>query len=188
MKLRFSPVFLAATLIAVCVHADPQPAAPRQMRAVGHLSCGGAALTAETVYLDVPNQDFQPFSQRITLQQPGSKNSTVLHHGGRPLQQTFLKDAPVLDAAVSSWACLKSTDGQAYIYVLYVCTESDLRPQCAGMSREWGRLFNPQGKELTAGYPHDGPRASALMRRLGLGRYANEPMPLQSIDDSANPR
>lgn len=90
-----------------------------------------------------------------------------------------------LDAAASGWSCLKSTEGKAYIYVLYICTESDRRPPCAGTSREWGRLFDPQGKELTAGFPHDGPRESALM--MGLGRYKDEPMPMRSIDDSANP-
>ncbi|GLQ91218.1 hypothetical protein [Dyella acidisoli] len=186
MRLRRSLIFLVAILAAGCVHASPQPAAPKRITATGHLSCGGASLTVETVYLDVPDQDFQPLSQRITMQRPGSNGSIGLHHDGRPLRQPFLKNTQVLDAAVSGWTCLMSADGKAYIYVSYVCTESDLRPDCEGTSREWGRLFDPQGKELTAGFPHDGPRMSALMKRMGLGRYEDQPIPLQGIDDSAN--
>ncbi|WP_333676210.1 hypothetical protein [Dyella sp.] len=186
MKLPFLPIFLAAILAVACAQASPQRAAPKQMTATGHLSCGGAQLMAETVYLDVPDQDLQPLSQRITLQRQGANDSVALHHDGRPLRQPFLKDTPVLDAAVSSWTCLTAADGKAYIYLFYVCTESDLRPDCVGTSREWGRVFDLQGKELSAGFPHDGPRTSALMKRLGLGRYEDRPMPLQSIDDSAN--
>lgn len=186
MKLRCSPIVLAAILAAACVCASPQPATPKQTTAMGHLSCGGANLTAETVYLDVPDQDFQPLSQRITLERPGSNGSLVLHHDGRPLRQPFLKNTQVLDAAVSGWTCLTAADGKAYIYVSYVCTESDLRPDCEGTSREWGRLFDPQGKELTTGFSRDGPRTSALMKRLGLGRYEKEPIQLLGIDDSAN--
>jgi hypothetical protein len=177
---------LAAMLSVSHVQASTQPVPPKRTTAIGHLSCGGANLTAETVYLDVPDQDFQPLSQRITLQRPGTNGSMVLHHDGRPLRQPFLKDTPVLDAAASGWACLTAADGKAYIYVSYVCTESDLRPDCEGTSREWGRLFDPEGKELTAGLPHGGPRMSALMKRLGLGRYEKEPIQLQGIDDSAN--
>ncbi|RUL77722.1 hypothetical protein [Dyella choica] len=187
MRRRFSLVFLATVLAAVFAQACAQAAAPRRMTAIGHLSCGGASLTAETVYLDVPDQDLQPLSQRIALKRLGQNVSTVLHHDGRPLRQPFLKNTPVLDAAVSSWTCLTADDGKAYVYVFYVCTESDLRPDCAGTSREWGRLFDPQGKEMTADLPHAGPRTSALMKRLGLGRYENEPMPLRGIDDAANP-
>ena len=178
---------LAAMLSVSHVRASTQPAPLKRTTAIGHLSCGGASLTAETVYLDVPDQDFQPLSQRITLQRPGTNGSVVLHHDGRPLRQPFLKDTPVLDAAASGWACLAAADGKAYIYVSYVCTESDLRPDCEGTSREWGRLFDPEGKELTAGLPHGGPRMSALMKRLGLGRYEKEPIQLQGIDDSASP-
>ena len=187
MRRRFLLVFLAAILAGACVQASAQAAAPKRITAIGHLSCGGASLTAETVYLDVPDQDLQPLSQRIALKRLGSNVSTVLPHDGRPLRQPFLKSTPVLDAAVSSWTCLTAADGKAYIYVFYACTESDLRPDCVGTSREWGRLFDPQGKEMTAGLPHAGPRASALMKRLGLGRYENEPMPLRGIDDAASP-
>ena len=186
MKPRFFPIFLAAMLIVSVVRADPQPTTPKRTTAIGHLSCGGASLMAETVYLDVPDQDFQPLSQHITLQRPGSNGSMALNHDGRPLRQPFLKDTPVLDAAVSGWACLTAADGKAYIYVSYVCTESDLRPDCEGTSREWGRLFDPEGKELTAGFPHGGPRTSALMKRLGLGRYEEKAIQLQGIDDAAN--
>ncbi|GGA38387.1 hypothetical protein [Dyella nitratireducens] len=188
MKLRFSPVLLAAMLVVSCVQAGPQPAAPKRSTGIGHLACGGSSLTAETVYLDVPDQEMQRPSQRITLRRPGSNVSIVLPHDGRLFRQPFLKNTPVLDAVVSGWTCLTAADGKAYIYVSYTCMESDLRPDCAGTSREWMRLFDPQGKELNAGFPRDaGPRTSALMKRLGLGRYEDEGVSLQGIDDSANP-
>lgn len=99
MKSRLFQAFFCAILVASCAHAEPQSAAPKHVTAMGHLSCGGAALTAETVYLDVPDRDFQPLSQRITLQQPGY-SPTVLHHDGRPRHQPFLQDTAVLDAGV----------------------------------------------------------------------------------------
>lgn len=173
-------------LAASGVQAGPRAEAFKQITAIGHLSCGGATLTVDTMYLDVPDQDFQPLSQRIVLRRQGTKRPIVLRHDGRPLRQSFLKNPQVLDAAVSGWTCLTAAGGKAYVYLSYVCTESDSRPDCVGTSREWARLFDSQGKELTAGLPHDGPRMSALMKRLGLGRYETEPIQLQSIDDSAN--
>jgi hypothetical protein len=186
MKLRILSIFLAAMLAISCVYAGARPAAVKSITTLGYLNCGGARLAVGTVYLDVPDQDFQPLSQRITLQRPGTNGLVVLHHDGRPLRQSFLKNTWVLDAALSGWTCLTATDGKAYVYVSYVCTQSDSRPDCDGTSREWGRLFDPKGKELTAGFPHGGPSLSVLMKRLGLGRYENGPIQLQSIDDSAN--
>jgi hypothetical protein len=89
----------------------------------------------------------------------------------------------VLDASVTGWACLAGTAGKAYVYVVYTCAESRLRPECEGERREWARLFDIRGNPLNAGFSHDGPHTPELMKRLGLGRYVHDGVQLKDIDN-----
>ena len=179
MNAKLLLLAFASVVMAFCVQASDR--APGTSR-VGHLHCGGASLTASTVYLDVDDQDRQTFSQRITLMRAENHAPSSLPRDGRPIRQPFLKNTPVLDAAVTGWACLQAADGKAYIYVLYTCVESVLRPDCEGDRREWARLFDAQGKALNADFPHEGPRTPELMKKLGLGHYVDGGVPLQDID------
>lgn len=143
----------------------PDAAAP----VVGHLACGGATLTARTLFREVADHDRQVLSQTITLVPPGATTGSPLKLDARPLRQPFLRDTPVLDASVTGWACVTSADHKSYVYLSLTCTESPLRPACAGPTREWTRLYDLRGRALDAGYPRDaGPREAALTRRLKL--------------------
>lgn len=115
------------------------------------------------------------------LTSAGRRVPIVLRGDGRPLHQPFLNDAPVLDASVTGWACLSAAGGKTYFYLVYTCTDSPLRPDCEGDHREWARLFNTQGEPLNERFPHGGPRALALMKKLDLGRYVNDGVQLEDI-------
>jgi hypothetical protein len=182
-------LFIAASSGAcwIALAADapgPPPASlPSEIVRVGHLACGGASFTLQGHYLDVPDHEFQTVAQRLTLERPKESTALVtLPHEGRPLRQPFLENVPVLDASITGWTCLGASTGKSYLYVVYTCAESPLRPDCVGPKREWDRLFDTKGRALNAGYPKSGSRTSALMKRLGLGRYA-EGVQLQDIDD-----
>lgn len=179
MNAKLLLLAFASVVMASCAQASDHASGTSH---VGHLRCGGASLTASTVYLDVDDQDRQTFSQRITLMRAENHAPSSLPSDGQPIRQPFLKNTPVLDAAVTGWACLQAADGKAYIYVLYTCVESVLRPDCEGDRREWARLFDAQGKALNAGFPHEGPRTPELMKKLGLGHYVDSGVPLQDID------
>lgn len=181
MNLEHLLVLLVAAIVTTSVRAGDM-SATAQTR-VGHLHCGDASLIATTVYLDVDGQDRQTLSQRIALTSASRRVPVMLRGDGRPLRQPFLENTPVLNASVTGWACLPVTRGRAYVYVVYTCTESPLRPGCESDRREWVRLFNTQGKPLNARFPNDGPRTSALMKKLGLGRYVNDGVQLKDIDN-----
>ncbi len=136
----------------------------------GHLACGGATLTARTQFREVADHDRQVVSQAITIVAAGTKTALPLKLDAHPLRQPFLRDALVLDAAVTGWACVTSTDGKPYVYLVMTCAESSRRPACVGTLREWTRLYDMHGRALDAGLPRDGPRKSALLKRLKLGR------------------
>lgn len=158
---------LAAALACAGAHASesmPDAAGP----VVGHLACGGANLTATTVFREVADQDRQILSQTITIAPAGKSASATLKLEARRLRQPFLRDTLVLDASATGWACVKATDGKPYVYVMMTCTESPLRPACEGATREWMALYDLSGRELNAGLPHDGRQEAALIKRLKL--------------------
>lgn len=177
---------LACCFSALCLAAEAQPSPPTTtvVEQHGQLACGTARFEAVTQYLEVPDHDRQVQAQRLSLigEAPGSSHS--LPHEGRLLRQPFLRQTPVLDAWVSGWACVASADGRhQYLYLMYVCAESPLRPACAGDTREWVRLLDTRGRPLNGGFPHAGPRTPALMKRLGLGRHLQEGVTLKDIAD-----
>ncbi|MBF3411147.1 hypothetical protein ACGY7B_26260 [Burkholderia pseudomallei] len=181
MNLERLLVLLVAAMVTTSVRAGGMSDAAQTR--VGHLHCGDASLIATTAYLDVDGQGRQTLSQSIALMSAGRRMPVILRGDGRTLRQPFLKNARVLDAAVTGWACFSAAGGKPYVYVVYTCTESPLRPDCEGDRREWVRLFDTQGKPLNAGFPYDSPRTSALMKKLGLGRYVNDGVQLEDIDN-----
>lgn len=179
-------LFLVMAFITMTpVLAQQGALAPSTQTHMGHLQCGDTRLTAATQYLDVPDHDRQVLTQTLALTIPGNGTTTTLTHDGHVFRQPFLKNMPVLDAAATGWACLQASDGKLYLYVVYTCVESNARPECVGTLREWVRIFDTAGHPLTANYPRGGPRTSALMKKLGLGRYLNEGVSLSGIDEPA---
>ncbi|ATF37252.1 hypothetical protein CO709_31190 [Burkholderia thailandensis] len=174
-------ILLAAAIVTTNAWAGDMSTAARTR--AGHLHCGDASLIATTVFLDVDGHYRQTLSQRITLASASRRVPVMLHGDGQPLRQPFLENTPVLDASVTGWTCLRAAGGKSYVYVVYTCTESPLRPDCEGDRREWVRLFGTQGEPLNAGFPHDGPRTSELLKKLGLGHYVNDGVQLEDIDN-----
>lgn len=164
----------ALSLLAMACAFALSPAAragespPEAAASVGHLACGGASLTASTVFREVADQDRQILSQSIAITPPGKKTATMLKLEAHRLRQPFLPGVPVLDASATGWACVTASDGKSYVYVMMTCTESPLHPDCAGPTREWMSLYDTRGRALTAGMPHEGPREAALIKRLKL--------------------
>jgi hypothetical protein len=162
------PLLALAVLCASAGTPSARASESGELRS-GRLDCGGASLIARTVFREVPDHDRQVVSQTVTLIAPGAKTASPLKLDARRFRQPFLPDTLVLDAAATGWACVTSTHHQSYVYVVMTCTESPLRPTCAGPTREWVRLYDLRGRALSAGFPRDaGPRWEALMKRLGL--------------------
>lgn len=124
-------------------------------------------------------------TQKLELHNVRTGAQVTLQHAGKLIRQPFVPEALVLDAVASSWACVKSSSGVPYVYVLYTCVESDDAPECAGTYKEWEMIYGTDGKNLTPAVPRRGKaRAQALMRvwrRLGLENVMNRPLPLQGI-------
>lgn len=173
-------------LVLSCTLMLPAGAAIAQQQATlersGHLQCGLAQLNAETRYLDLPDQTRQVLAQSLSLTNTAMGSTRQLKHDARPLRQPFLKHTPVLDAAVTGWACLENSAGKPYIYLSYTCIESPSRPACVGNLREWARLFDTAGKPLNAHAPRSGQRTAALLKKLGLGHHLSAGVSLQDID------
>jgi len=169
-----------AALLAGAVTLDARADAPALLRE-GHLACGGASLSASTRFLDVADHDRQVVSQFIAIVPPAAATPVSLVLDARPLRQPFLRGTPVLDASATGWACVTATSGRAYVYVMMTCTESPSRPACAGDTREWVRLYDLRGRALNAGFPHDGPRTPALLKRLGLAGAVADGVSLADI-------
>ena len=178
-----SRLLLTSLLLTSPVMAQQSAGAPAPQTHTGHLQCGPAQLSAETTYLDLPDQARQVLAQSLSLTNPATGSPRRLVHDARPLQQAFLKQTPVLDAAVTGWACLENSAGKAYIYLAYTCIESPARQQCVGNLREWVRLFDSKGTPLNAHAPRSGQRTPALMKKLGLRRFLSEGVSLQDIDE-----
>lgn len=166
----------AALIMALALAAEAPAIAQEGGKAssatsrTGHLKCGDARLTASTHYLDLPDHDRQVLTQTLELTGPDGRTKK-LDHDGRAIRQPFLKETQVLDASVTGWACLEGSGGNHFVYVLYTCAESPVRPHCTGAMREWVRLFDTAGTPLNARYPRSGSPTPLLMKKLGLARY-----------------
>ena len=145
------------------------------------LECGDADVSVETSCLALPEIDTQCARQTIRLENRRKGISKKLPHEGQPVAKSFVKAGPVLDALVTSWACLKSTSGKSYILLLYTCSWGEEKPSCAGNTKEWERLFDATGRHLTAGFRRQDRRYDALYRRIGLSEIMRRGADLQTV-------
>lgn len=174
----------ALILLAVNASIHAEEATSVRLRS-GQLQCGDALVSAEAKCFNFPENQTQCTSQTIRLNNEKKGISKLLPHDGKPITQSFVKDGPVLDSYVVSWACLTSTTGKSYPLLFYFCVESEQRPECLGTNREWGRLFDTNGNHLTAGYRRNTPKFDRLMNKLGLGSYQRDGIQLRSISESS---
>ena len=132
------------------------------------LACGGAEVIAESNYLNISNRaEILCTKQTVTLINSKKDISKKLPLDGKLVKKRFVRQGPVLDAVVVSWDCLKSKNGTPYILLWYQCNWG---PGCEGSNREWERIFDLDGKHLTAGFrKHDDlERLQGLYQKLGL--------------------
>lgn len=135
------------------------------------LICGEADLIAESACFDTTdNPDTQCKKQTIKLVNSPKGISKNLPLEGKLVQKKFKESpGPVLDAFVVAWDCLKSQSGESYIYLWYMCNWGR---DCSGTHREWQRLFDVNGNNLTSGFKkHDKiERYKRLYKRLGISK------------------
>lgn len=180
MNLRIR-VFLLMALIAPAVALAKDPRLPDTEK----LLCDTAVVTAHSNCQRFAEQERQCKTQTLELHNVSIGAHATLQHAGKLIRQPFVRDGRVLDAIASSWACIKSPSGIAYVYVLYTCVENDNSPECAGTNKEWEMLYGTDGKNLTPAIPRRGlARAKALdriYRRLRLESVMEKPVQLQGI-------
>lgn len=180
MKPGFQTIWLLALAAPAIALADVT-----QPPGADKLPCDGAVVTAQSNCLEFAEQERQCKTQTLELHDVRKGTHVTLQHAGKLISQPFVHEGLVLDAVASSWACVKSTSGVPYVYVLYTCVENDDAPECAGTHKEWEMLYGTDGKNLTAAIPRRGKaRAKALtriFRRLGLESVMHKPFPLEGI-------
>jgi hypothetical protein len=165
MKATVAALVLATTsLLYAPVHAESsQPSVIKKT-----LACGGAEVIAESNYLNIPNRaEILCTKQTVTLINSKESIPRKLRLDGKLVKKRFVSQGPVLDAVVVSWDCLKSKNGTPYILLWYQCNWG---PGCETTNREWERIFDLNGKHLTAGFrKHDDlERLQRLYQTLGL--------------------
>lgn len=145
------------------------------------LRCGAAEVSVETACLTLPEVETQCVKQNIQLENTQKGISKKLPHEGKLVAKSFAKSNPVLDAFVTSWACLKSTSGKSYILLLYTCSWGEERSSCTGSAKEWERIFDATGRHVTAGFGRQDRRYDSLYQRLGLSEIMKQGADLQTL-------
>lgn len=164
---------MSAALIAPALadSAAAQSIKPEQIET--QLQCGDANLAARTQWFIFPAKKRVMWTaQSMTLTTP--KGRIALHLEEKPLTQPFYPQQAVLDAVVISWACVPTHVGQPYIYLLYACTPSKLRPQCT--PDEAGNrdvVLDTTGKKINRNE----------YRKRGLEQALAGPLALKSVVD-----
>ncbi len=145
------------------------------------LKCGAAEVSVETACLALPEVETQCVKQNIRLENTQKGISKKLPHEGKLVAKSFAKSNPVLDAFVTSWACLKSTSGKSYILLLYTCSWGEEKSSCIGSAKEWERIFDATGRHVTAGFRRQDRRYDSLYQRLGLSEIMKQGADLQTL-------
>lgn len=120
----------------------------------GTLTCGDTIVTARSTYLDVPGRDRQVLDQQLTLTNTKTDQQTQLAKDGKYVIKHVPEKHKVLDAAVESWACLRSSYGKNYIYLLYYCTANEEKGICAPGKVEWMRILREDGMAINKSSRH----------------------------------
>lgn len=177
MSIRSFHLLFAIVLLvqATFVRADNLASTRDQLR------CGDAELSVETTCLTLPEVETQCVRQNIRLENARKGIAKTLPHDGKSIAKSFVESGPVLDAFVTSWACLKSTSGKAYVLLLYTCSWGEEKSNCTGNAREWERIFDATGRHLTAGFRRQDRRYDALYQRLGLSEIMKRGADLQTV-------
>ncbi len=146
------------------------------------LYCAQAEVVVESDCQLTTDTSRQCKRQTLTLHPEASREALSLPHDGRMIKKKMLGNTAVLDGFVTGWSCLKAKDGKQYFLLAYTCSFGEERGACAGESKEWTRLFAPDGRPLSAGLKRQDKRYDALYRKLGLTAVMEAGVTLQGLN------
>ncbi|MDK2126135.1 hypothetical protein [Parachitinimonas caeni] len=146
------------------------------------LYCAKAEMVVESDCQLTTDTSRQCKRQTLTLHPEASREALPLPHDGRLVKKKMLGNTAVLDGFVTGWSCLKAKDGKQYFLLAYTCSFGEERGACAGESKEWTRLFAPDGRPLSAGLKRQDKRYDALYRKLGLTAVMEAGVTLQGLN------
>lgn len=155
--------------IGPALGADVALSKPQQVQA--KLECGDATVVARTEsFIFSPKKPVMYTMQSMTLTTP--KQQITLALDSKPLTQPFYPQQAVLDSIVSLWECVTTHSGEHYIYFLYTCTPSQLRPKCTPDEMgNWDVLLDTTGKKIKR----------SQYRKLGITTALDTARPLKSV-------
>ncbi len=160
-----------ALCLAGFVGAAQALAAPGTVvRTQDELACGPLKAQVGSVWLTFAGDDSPPgqlLEQSLSLSVDG-RPARVVPVDGRPQRKKLAGGRRVLDAALTSWACVEGGKSPPYLLLAYACTEGEERAGCAGAAREWDRLYDSRGRHLTAGLQRRVARRADVDRAQGL--------------------
>ncbi len=135
------------------------------------LECGDATVVARTEsFVFSLKKPIMYTMQSMTLTTP--KQQITLALDSKLLTQPFYPQQAVLDSVVSLWECVTTRFGQHYIYFLYTCTPSQLRPKCTPDEMgNWDVLLDTTGKKIKR----------SQYRKLGISTALDTARALKSV-------
>ncbi len=149
---------------------------------IATLPCGEVRVTAQAHCFEAGAQPNQCFSQQIQLHlQTGE--SKILPQAGKLVTVSFVPDKQVLNAVLSSWACVTASTGKQYLYFLYTCNSGDERKgACARGHGEFSALFTLDGKPLTGMTQSYSAQQKKLERKLGLSTIFEQGVAMNGVE------
>ncbi len=169
---------IAAVLLPCCLAAAPMNITP----GTASLQCAHTRLNATAHCFDVDNAASQCISQSLILENLTSGEKKPLPQGGKLVHVPFVKGQKVLDAVVTSWACITAKTGKQFIYLLHTCKAGDgNKVFCARGNEEFDSLFALDGTELTARARAMTTQRKKLNQRLGLALILAEGVQLDEV-------
>ena len=170
--------------LAGCLAMGQALASPGTVvRTSDELACGPLKAQVRSVWLTFTGDDSPPgqlLEQSLSLSVDGGPARAV-PLDGRPQRKQLAGRRRVLDAALTSWACVDGGKSPPYLLLAYACTEGEERGGCAGAAREWDRLYDSRGKHLTAGLKRQDPRRAKVDRAQGLEEVMRGGVPLTGL-------
>jgi hypothetical protein len=129
------------------------------------LSCGRAQFRLTTWSVtDHSTGDTEIVSQTLQLTDTARGISDQLPLGSAFVQHKLVLGRQILANFATEWACIASSSGQHYLFILYTCRY--LATDCPfAIGSEWGKIFDTTGRFVTGDRTGLSVR---VLRRLGL--------------------
>ncbi len=172
-------LFAAASSMPLALYAAPENITP----GTATLQCGNVRVEAQAYCVDAGDFPSQCLRQQIQLHIPATGATKLLPQGGTPITVSFVKEQKVLDAVVSSWACITAATGVQYILLLHTCKAGDEKQgSCAKGHGEFDSLFDLTGKPMTDGARAITSQRKKLNRQLGLSKIFADGVQMDGLE------